>query len=410
MRASYPERVCRNYEEHDSSTRVHLPWDPMSNPDCPRCHLPLMSRRTTEGHHWSCSECLGEFIPAAEVAPLLGAAVSMLRAPQISWFTRPLACPAGCGKMRIHQGEAISETVTIDICPTCRWAWFDVGEAACLRSSAEDLNAAAANVSDFARRTVSALDNEGASEVNGIQSRDTADLVWPTRIVGARQVRRPIWIWCTIVVCVAFFGVEVALGDEFVHRYSQSNVLILDKHTGVDRIVTALFLHANIPHIFWNMYFLWLVGRAVEDRLGRVVFPVFYLACGVAGGVALIVGMPGFTGYALGASGAISGVLAAHAVLFPNAKLIVRLPMFTEATLPSRVHLGLWFALQFIGGLTHLGNTGWWAHVGGCVAGLALALAAQRLLTDPRIGVVSGEVIRKATRLATPPPSAQPAR
>jgi membrane associated rhomboid family serine protease len=145
--------------------------------------------------------------------------------------------------------------------------------------------------------------------------------------------------------------------------------------------LTSQFLHGGWLHLVANLWTLWLFGDNVEDRMGRPRFVLFYLACGVAAGLAHAAAAAGSTVPAIGASGAIAGVLGAYLVLFPRARLVMLLPilfypLFFE--IPAVLYLGFWFFGQVASGAASLGGAedaaggvAWWAHVGGFVAGLA---------------------------------------
>jgi membrane associated rhomboid family serine protease len=151
--------------------------------------------------------------------------------------------------------------------------------------------------------------------------------------------------------------------------------------------VTMMFLHGGWLHIIFNMWTLWLFGPTVEDRLGHGRFLVFYLTCGIAASVAHILFNFTSTVPALGASGAIAGVLGCFMGLFPLARIVVVvpilfIPLFFEV--PAFVFVGLWFLIQLFQGAVELilpasgGGVAWWAHIGGFVAGLALIPFLQR--------------------------------
>jgi membrane associated rhomboid family serine protease len=151
--------------------------------------------------------------------------------------------------------------------------------------------------------------------------------------------------------------------------------------------VTAMFLHAGWLHIIGNMWFLYVFGGTVEDRLGHVRFLFFYLLAGL--GASLIYFLidihsriPEF-----GASGAIAGVMGAYIVLFPRARiftmiLIFFFPFFVE--LSAFFYIGYWFLIQLFAGTISFaaqatqGGVAWWAHVGGFVAGIVLVLLFKR--------------------------------
>lgn len=145
--------------------------------------------------------------------------------------------------------------------------------------------------------------------------------------------------------------------------------------------ITNMFLHGGFAHILGNMWTLWIFGGAVEDRLGRARFLALYFLSGLAASVTHFLANAGSTVPAVGASGAISGVLGAYAMLFPLARIVfvapvLFIPFFFE--LPALLYTGFWFLLQFLYGTWDLiaprvgGGVAWWAHIGGFVAGLAL--------------------------------------
>jgi membrane associated rhomboid family serine protease len=156
-------------------------------------------------------------------------------------------------------------------------------------------------------------------------------------------------------------------------------------------LLTCVFLHGGWMHILGNLWVLHIFGDNVEDRLGHLGYTIFYLFCGVAASATHLMLGPESTIPTIGASGAIAGVMGAYFLLYPNAKVLSALPIFFYLhmmVLPAPIFLGLWFILQFYQG-TFSGGTGggvaWWAHVGGFVAGVAIA------------GVL------KATHVAAPP-------
>ncbi len=146
-------------------------------------------------------------------------------------------------------------------------------------------------------------------------------------------------------------------------------------------ILTSMFVHGGWMHIIGNLWFLWIFGDNIEDRLGHFSYLIFYLLCGFAAAFTHIILNLGSNLPTVGASGAISGVMGAYLLLYPRAKvltLVVLIVFFTFWWLPSWVFLCYWFLLQFLAGAATVGETGpgggvaVWAHVGGFVAGLLL--------------------------------------
>jgi membrane associated rhomboid family serine protease len=145
-------------------------------------------------------------------------------------------------------------------------------------------------------------------------------------------------------------------------------------------LFTSMFLHGGWGHLFGNMLFLWIFGDNIEHRLGHVRFLVFYLACGLAASFAHIVVNIGSNIPAVGASGAISGVLGGYLLMFPRNRVYV-LTWGGVMAVPAILMLGLWILTQFLNGVGSIavtdetggGGVAYMAHIGGFAAGLILA-------------------------------------
>ena len=177
---------------------------------------------------------------------------------------------------------------------------------------------------------------------------------------------------------------------------------------GWGELFTGMFMHGGWEHILGNMLFLWVFGNNIEDSMGHTRFIVFYLICGVAAGLAHVFLTPGSNVPAVGASGAISGVMGAYVVLYPQARVQTWVPPLFLIRIRAWFFLIYWFALQLLGGLGSLGTgeTGGvavWAHVGGFVAGVLLIkpFENRKLVWAKRHDVVlpPGEVARDEWRL-----------
>ena len=189
---------------------------------------------------------------------------------------------------------------------------------------------------------------------------------------------------------VVFFY-ELSLGqqlDDFIIKYGlipHRYFLAVAHHTHfITRYVpffSSMFLHGGWMHIIGNMWFLFIFGDNVEDRLGHGHYLVFYLLSGLAATVIQLLSSVGSSVPTIGASGAISGVLGAYLVMFPRAKIVTLLPIFfffSVIDISAFIFIGLWFLLQFVSGLQSLGidtsgGIAWWAHIGGFVAGILMA-------------------------------------
>jgi membrane associated rhomboid family serine protease len=145
-------------------------------------------------------------------------------------------------------------------------------------------------------------------------------------------------------------------------------------------IVTSMFLHGGWMHLAGNMLFLWVFGDNLEDQMGHVRFAVFYLAGGALAGAAQVAYEPYSLVPMVGASGAIAAVLGGYLLLFPRAKVDVLLffVIFIRVIpIPAWIVLGIWFGTQLFSGWnapTDGGEVAYWAHAGGFVAGVILAL------------------------------------
>src|ERR1041384_3636658 len=149
-------------------------------------------------------------------------------------------------------------------------------------------------------------------------------------------------------------------------------------------LITSMFMHGGIAHIFGNMLFLFIFGDNIEDRLGHIRYLIYYLVCGIIAGLSHVFATAALASEvssllvpSLGASGAISGVLGGYILLYPTNRVVVLLGWFATP-MPAFLAIGLWFVFQLISGLGMLGSgsqaggVAYAAHIGGFIAGLIL--------------------------------------
>ena len=216
----------------------------------------------------------------------------------------------------------------------------------------------------------------------------------PLRDANATR-RQAVVTIALIAICFAVFLYELMVqatsGEAGFERLVRDWGLVpadLTGQGGTDRsggppailtVFTSMFLHADPLHIGGNMLYLWIFGNNVEDRLGRPLFLVFYLAGGVIAALAQVAIAPDSTVPVIGASGAIAAVLGAYVVLYPRARVqtLVYLGFFYQLIqVPAILILGLWFAIQVTSAVLSLGDqstsggVALFAHVGGFVAGI----------------------------------------
>ncbi len=148
-------------------------------------------------------------------------------------------------------------------------------------------------------------------------------------------------------------------------------------------LITYMFLHGDLLHLGVNMMFLWVFGDNVEDAVGHLKFLIFYLLCGIAAGVAHTHMVPGSERPLIGASGAVSGIIAAYLLLHPRVLVWVVAFRFIPLRIAAVWLLGAWIIYQIA--MAYLAQIGmqqgpvaWWAHIGGLVAGAVLIVVMRR--------------------------------
>lgn len=196
-----------------------------------------------------------------------------------------------------------------------------------------------------------------------------------------------------ILINVLAFLYELSLGralEPFIKQYGVVPALVYawphsDLAFSVVAVpfLTSMFLHGGWLHLIGNMWYLWIFGDNVEDRLGHFKFLIFYLLAGLGAGIVHTIFNANTVIPSVGASGAIAGVLGAYLVSFPYARVLTLIPIFffiQVIEVPAMIVLGFWFVVQFLNGTASLASTAatdgggiaWWAHIGGFVIGMLL--------------------------------------
>jgi membrane associated rhomboid family serine protease len=218
----------------------------------------------------------------------------------------------------------------------------------------------------------------------------------------ANPTRRAAIVTLAIVIaCGVAFGWELGLQASseaaFAAGITEWGVVPRELTAAFDRgdlfsmetltLFSSQFLHGGWLHLLGNLLYLWIFGNNVEDRLGRVGFLVFYLMGGVVAALAQVAIDPSSPIPTIGASGAIAATLGAYLVLYPGARVtsLIFLGFFYQLVrVPAAIVLGLWFVLQFLGGIGSLGvpqagGVAFFAHIGGFVFGAVVAWILGRL-------------------------------
>jgi membrane associated rhomboid family serine protease len=202
-----------------------------------------------------------------------------------------------------------------------------------------------------------------------------------------------------IVVNILVFLYEFALGerlDAFIRDYGLTPVRFFwgikqDLPDAIIPLFTSMFLHGGWLHLLGNMWFLYIFGDNVEDRIGHGRYLIYYLLCGVGAALSQTFLFRTSNIPMVGASGAIAGVLGGYFLLFPHSRVLTLVPIFIFLQLieiPAVVFLVIWFFFQFIQGTFMSSGSGggvaWWAHIGGFIAGMIFIFLFKKKAVQTR--------------------------
>ncbi|NWG36091.1 rhomboid family intramembrane serine protease [Nitrososphaera sp.] len=202
-----------------------------------------------------------------------------------------------------------------------------------------------------------------------------------------------VFVW--EAVATGFFTDERAVAELFFTYGTVPEALFANWPASGFNIVTSMFMHAGIAHIIGNMVFLWVFGDNIEDKFGRVKYILIYLGWGAAAALAhsfYAMSTGDSAVPAVGASGAISGILGAYLVMFPRAKVFTIIAAFFIYTvrIPVIAYIPFWFILQLVFALIgQSGGVAYMAHIGGFVAGAATGLVARTFMM-PALAKLAG--------------------
>ena len=203
----------------------------------------------------------------------------------------------------------------------------------------------------------------------------------------------PFVMWILIALNALVFWWEFTQGfsDRIFLVYGETPALVMQGRQLLT-VITSMFIHVDFLHIFGNILYLFVFGDNVEDRFGHVTFFLLYLLFGIVGGfthsaVAVMSGGVDQFIPAVGASGAVAGILGAYIVFYPNARIVSIVPsffFFRLARIPAFIFIGFWFILQILysGGST---SVAYMAHVGGFMVGLVIAIMFKAINRVKRI-------------------------
>lgn len=186
----------------------------------------------------------------------------------------------------------------------------------------------------------------------------------------------PVVTLLVVVANLLVFLYQISLSD-FELNHFVAHYAVIPAQLNLSTLLTSQFLHGGWMHLLGNMWFLWIFGDNIEDILGHGNYLFFYLLCGLVGSLAHVVFNGSSTVPALGASGAISGIMGAYLVKFPASQVTTLIFFFLTVEIPALFMIGYWFLTQIFSGVGSLattsaqsGGTAWFAHIGGFLCGL----------------------------------------
>jgi membrane associated rhomboid family serine protease len=357
---------------------------------CPKC-LSDMTELEHQGVTIDvCPGCRGIWLDPGELAQLRGAAEDLPgEVDNIASGTRHLEtstyiCPRCQGGFDTFE-YAPGTSLYIDRCKSCKGIYLDAGELKkvhTITGRRRLLGLESPAASDRALRET--MKRERARHRRPPEDRPSdrrssgAGVYFFQLLTGlpvevdAKRARFPAMTLSLIIVCAAVFLFQVlAVGDVFYFYSTYAFIperLFYGDASATLGLLTSMFLHGGWLHLLGNMYFLWVFGDNVEDRMNRGLFIVFYLLCGIAASLihGAMTNNPEIP--TLGASGAISGIMGAYLVLYPRRRMY-QIFFFMQFRVSVAFYLLFWLGLQILYTSMGVAGVAWYAHIGGFAVG-----------------------------------------
>lgn len=292
-------------------------------------------------------------------------------------------CPA-CSVL-LHQRETEKDTgIWIDQCVRCGGIYLDRGEYDRLKAHYGTRRAPTFKRVRSAPTAPATHTGDGSVLTVNEDNSLVALFQYVTGLPleeGACQKLFPPVTGAIVLLNIAVFVFALAMGFEDTMLSLAAVPADLLKGRELHTLLTSMFAHAGIGHILGNMYFLYLAGDNVEERFGWGHFLWFYLLCGLAAMVGHMFAEPDLGIPVLGASGAISGVLGAYVILFPQQRFMFRWFIYwtpVRFSIPAWGYFAFWIAVQVLFLSIGVGGVAWGAHLGGFAVGVAWAVLLKR--------------------------------
>jgi membrane associated rhomboid family serine protease len=362
---------------------------------CPRCHEPLIQNATANGVFWQCAACQGQAmgfgvlrktIGPQRMAEVVGQAVTASNRDGCD-------CPMCSRAMTIATLELEDQTITLDLCQSCGFIWFDAAEYEAIPSGPPPPHVL--GEINPSKMTPEAREKLAMAEVKRIADEARAqdaspDEDWkslpaifgmPVELDAPPLLRTP-WATCLLSLIIAVVSLAAFPHlDSIIDQFG-----LIPEECWRDHgltLITSFFLHAGFLHLFGNLYFLMVFGRSVENDLGPWRWLLLVLAADQTGNFLHILGNYHAMTPCIGASGGISGLLAYYALRFPKMRLGM-LFYWRWIQFPASFAFVLWVLLQIYGAISQhygLSNVASLAHLGGVIPGILFWLIWRKRLT-----------------------------
>ncbi len=346
---------------------------------CPKCGEGMRRLQVDRAELDLCPRCWGTWYDTEELSRAAGLRIgeTMTAAALAGARRTDHRCPS-CGALLYEREIERGAGLLIDQCPRCSGLFLDRDEFSRIKEHFRSRRAPSLPQRSAPGRRAddlpATLDEESSllalfQYLTGL----------PLEIDSPQTLFPPV-VTTLIVANVAILAAALYLGmAQWVQMLGTVPAEVAAGHR-LHTLVTSTFMHAGVLHLVGNMYFLYVAGDNVEGRLGSGGFLAFYLACGLAGGLAQVASDPTSRIPMVGASGAISGVLGAYVVFYPRNRLLVRWLwrigwVFTPIRfeVPAWAYLGFWALIQLFFAWMDVPGVGWWAHLGGFACGALIA-------------------------------------
>ncbi len=363
---------------------------------CPVCGSDLLPKRFGDVHVDFCGSCKGVWVATDELDDLISELLEtrdipdapldidkdIVRVAELDEGARN--CPA-CGREMRKFNYAYDSNIILDKCEECGGVWADDGEImrlAVFRKGNPILDRLADAIAENSRERVAGRLDSSSQQGGGLfmfapriilplaDDQESSSFPLVTVVITLLNVAVFAWQW---------FFLAGDTAQEFFNRFGLVSANAFAGWEHLPSFLTSMFIHVGLFHLLGNMLFLFIFADNIEDRLGHAKFLGLYLLFGLAADFAHIISRPDSIIPAIGASGAISGIMGAYFVTFPAAK--IKTYVYGKIVdIPALVFLGTWFAMQvlcsWLAKSSPLeGGVAWEAHLGGFVAGVIIALS-----------------------------------